>query len=100
MSEGYRRSLKVFLCYRHTDGRRVAQAIFDAVNDRPIDGPEGNQVNLEVFFDQRVGGVANWKDHHRPALELARALILVVTPGIAADLSRRGKPDWVQMELR
>jgi hypothetical protein len=37
---------------------------------------------------------------HFPSLQVSQALVLVCTPGIAKDLSKRGHPDWVYEELR
>mgnify|MGYP002622206453 FL=1 len=86
----------VFLCYRRDDASEEARALRDILQGRNI---PSCGVSLSVFLDQDVGAVANWRAHHQPALERARALIFIVSSGVAADLSTPDRPDWVYREL-
>jgi hypothetical protein len=51
---------------------------------------------LDVYLDQTMPAVADWRDIHRPYLERARALIVVCTPGAKID---EGPEDWVHKEI-
>ena len=52
---------------------------------------------LEVYFDEDAPAVDDWTRIHQPALERARAFLLVCSPGAMIDFGER---DWVQAELR
>lgn len=74
----------VFMCYRQSDGRRVAERLFALLGGLIVlaDGTAlGNPPQLDIYFDQAAPGVADWRTVHEPYLKRARAFILVCTPG-------------------
>jgi WD40 repeat protein len=94
------RTVRAFLCYRRSDGSWHADWI-----NRILDGQEwrdggGHGTRLAVYYDRTAPGVADWKKLHFPSLQSSQALILICTPGVAKDFSKRGHPDWVYEELR
>jgi hypothetical protein len=87
----------VFICYRQDDGKEVAQWLYDNLNERRMDIPGiGNHVTLDVYFDQTAAAINDWTQLHKPALESARALLLVCTAGAKVNL---GEDDWVHKEF-
>jgi hypothetical protein len=92
--------IPVFLCYRRVDGSERAEKVFELINNKKITLKDSlEEVPVDVFFDIHLGAVSNWTEHHKPALEGARSMILIITPGIATDVSEKGHPDWVQKEI-
>jgi hypothetical protein len=86
----------VFLCYRQLDGSETAAWLYDKLNDSTIT-EDGRYVGkLDVYLDRRAPAAADWRDIHLPALQRARSLLVIITPGLPADL---GPDDWVQQEL-
>jgi hypothetical protein len=75
----------VFVCYRQTDGRRIAEWLFTLLNGVIV--PQENDSNdsarlaprLDVYFDKAAPGVGDWTAVHEPYLKRARAFILVCT---------------------
>lgn len=90
----------VFICYRRNDGDWSAEWLHRSLDEVVYTNYEGAASRLHVYYDKTAPGVADWKKLHFPSLQTAHALLLVCTPGIAKDLSRRGHPDWVYEELR
>ncbi len=93
-------SIPVFLCYRRVDGSEASQKVFELLKNSTINIENINDIPVDVFFDLNLSAVSNWKEHHGPALERSRAFIVVLTPGLAANLSDKDNPDWVHMELK
>lgn len=94
------REILVFLCYRRKDGAWHAAWLYRHLKDAPFLDASGKTCHIRVYYDQTAPGVSDWKKLHFPSLQTSQAMILVCTPGIAADFSRRGQPDWVYEELR
>ena len=94
----------VFLCYRRTDGTNYAQAIFETINGKEInillDKKEDQKSSINLFFDKEIPAVTDWTMHHQPALERARCLIIIITPGLGADTSSGSSKDWVHYEIK
>lgn len=91
----------VFICYRQSDGRRVAERIFHLLNGIlvPQDGTVDSspvQARLDVYFDQTAPAVGDWTVVQEPYLKRARAFILVCTPGARLV---EGTGDWVHREI-
>ena len=95
-----RRDVQAFLCYRRADGAFHAEWLNQLLNGTQYTELDGTLRSLRVYYDKTAPGVADWKQIHFPSLQTSHALILICTPGIAKDLSRRGRPDWVYEELR
>ena len=53
-------------------------------------------VELDVYLDQTMPAVADWREIHRPYLEKARALIVICTPGSKII---EEPDDWVHTEI-
>jgi WD domain, G-beta repeat len=94
------RDVRVFLCYRRNDGAWHAEWLNEHLSGAEFTDPAGSGCRICTYYDKTAPGVADWKSLHFPSLQASQALILVCTPGIAKDLSRRGHPDWVYEELR
>ena len=92
--------VRVFLCYRRNDGAWHAEWLNEHLSDSEFVDSGGNRHRIRVYYDKAAPGVADWKSLHFPSLQASQALILICTPGIAKDLSKRGAPDWVYEELR
>jgi hypothetical protein len=94
------REIRVFLCYRRQDGAWHADWLYRHLQDAPFLDASGKACHIRVYYDKTAPGVSDWKKLHFPSLQTSQAMILVCTPGIATDFSRRGQPDWVYEELR
>lgn len=92
--------IPVFLCYRRIDGKEEARRVFNLIENQLIKIDESHKVPVKVFFDLKLDAVSDWTKHHKPALERARSMIVIITPGITPDLSEREHPDWVHMEIK
>lgn len=91
--------LTVFICYRQIDGKSTAEWANQKLADRQLPFiPEGYKKppRLSVYFDQTTPAVENWMDVHRPALERARAMVFIASPGAQ---NAQGSEDWVHLEL-
>jgi WD40 repeat protein len=85
----------IFIAYRTDDGSAAAEWLYRRLHGFAFDkGAE--RVSLAVYWDAASPGVGDWTAVHRDALERARALVVVVTPGLA---HRFGREDWVHREL-
>jgi WD40 repeat protein len=93
------REARTFLCYRRNDGAWHAEWLNDCLKDVVYTDRDGTTCRVQLYYDKTAPGVANWKQIHFPSLQTAHALLLICTPGIAKDLSKRGQPDWVYEEL-
>ena len=91
---------QVFICYRRNDGDWCAEWLHRHLSELTYTNYQGVASQLRLYYDKTAPGVADWKKLHFPSLQTAHAFLLVCTPGIAKDLSRRGQPDWVYEELR
>lgn len=87
-----------FLCYRQADGKEAARWLFGHLHGHPvvIDGKPGS---MEVYFDQTTAGIGNWHELHQAHLERARAMLVVISPGMRSDFRVDGEDDWVHYEL-
>lgn len=89
----------VFLCYRRQDGEWCAEWLYALLNGQTLHVVDGVDAKIDLFFDKMLPPVDNWRAHHLPAMQRARAFILVTTPGVRSDLSKPGQPDWVHEEI-
>jgi hypothetical protein len=94
------RDVRVFLCYRRNDGAWHAEWLSEHLSDTEFADSGGNRCRIRIYYDKEAPGVADWKSLHFPSLQASQALILICTPGIAKDFSKRRHPDWVYEELR
>jgi WD40 repeat protein len=90
----------VFICYRRNDGDWFADWLHQTLNGLTYTDTGGAVHRLVTYYDKQAPGVADWTKLHFPSLRTSHALLLVCTPGIATDFSKRGRPDWVYEELR
>jgi hypothetical protein len=86
----------VFICYRQVDGLAAARRLHELLDKREVTGPKGELIRLDVYLDQTMPAVADWREIHRPYLEKARAIIVVCTPGAKIN---EGPNDWVHKEI-
>lgn len=88
----------LFICYRRTDGEKGARWLHEHLEGRLVrigDQPT-EEGALSIYLDVAAPAVGNWLELHGPALSRARALLVLVTPGLRSKL----KPeDWVYREL-
>src|SRR6266571_319535 len=94
------REVRLFLCYRRNDGAWYAEWLNQHLAEAEYPDVDGKPCRVRCYYDKAAPGVADWKSLHFPSLQASQALILVCTPGIATNLSKRGHPDWVYEELR
>jgi len=94
------REIRVFLCYRRQDGAWHADWLYRHLNNTSFTDATGKACRVRIYYDKTAPGVSDWKQLHFPSLQTSQAIILVCTPGIAIDFSKRGEPDWVYEELR
>ena len=94
------RVIRVFLCYRRDDGSWYVEWLFRHLNHAEFMDATGKPCAIRLYYDKTAPGVSNWKKLHFPSLQTSQAIILLCTPGIATDFSKRGQPDWVYEELR
>jgi hypothetical protein len=93
---GARQLWPVFICYRQVDGLPAARRLHELLDKRLVTGPGGEQIELDVYLDQTMPAVADWRALHRPYLERARALLVVCSPGAKIN---EGPNDWVHREI-
>lgn len=89
----------IFICYRQVDGHQAAQWLYETLHGQPLPFiPEGydSPPKSDVYFDQSAPAVDDWTRVHEPALQRARAMLLVCSP--AAKINE-GSHDWVHKEL-
>lgn len=86
----------VFICYRQADGLATATRLHEMLDKREVKREGGRPIVLDVYLDQTMPAVADWRELHRPYLERARALIVVCSPGAKI---REGDDDWVHREI-
>jgi len=82
-------TLRIFLCYRRTDGEDQARWLYDLLT-------ETASGDTAVYLDTAAPAVSDWTEHHQQKLAEADALIVVVTPGVFSNF---GSNDWVHREL-
>ena len=89
--------LHAFICYRRTDGQTAAEWLFENFDGQKVTkvGTDSPQT-LSLYLDLNSPAVSNWVSVHRPALELARVMFVVCSPGAFA---KQGNDDWVHREL-
>lgn len=93
------KKLHIFLCYRQVDGKEAAFALYKLLHQRKhslVIENEPIDYELNVYFDQATPAISNWRDLHQPALEAARAMVVICTPGL---YSRLEEEDWAHMEI-
>ena len=74
----------IFICYRQDDGKDAARWLASRLHKRRLSFvPEGYDVvpDLEVYFDETAPAVEDWTNVHQPALERARAFLIVLQRG-------------------
>jgi WD40 repeat protein len=86
----------VFLCYRQADGLPTAEWLYERLHDKPISEDGQVLATLEVYLDRRAPATKDWREIHLPALQRARSLIVIITPGLFGNF---GRDDWVHREL-
>jgi hypothetical protein len=86
----------IFICYRQVDGLAAARRLHELLDKRQVTGPTGEVIEFDVYLDQTMPAVADWREIHRPYLERARALIVICTPGARIV---DGPEDWVHKEI-
>ncbi len=86
----------IFICYRQVDGLAAARRLYELLDKREVTGPKGESILFDVYLDQTMPAVADWREIHRPYLERARALIVICTPGAKII---DGPEDWVHKEI-
>src|SRR5262245_1780915 len=93
---GKRHLWPIFICYRQVDGLAAARRLHELLDKHDVAGPHGETIELDVYLDQTMPAVADWREIHRPYLEKACALIVVCTPGAKIV---DGPEDWVHKEI-
>ena len=91
---GLRRWISTVWCAWHADW------LYRHLNNTSFTDATGKACRVRIYYDKTAPGVSDWKQLHFPSLQTSQAIILVCTPGIAIDFSKRGQPDWVYEELR
>lgn len=86
----------IFICYRRVDGAAVARRLHEMLDKWQTTGPDDVPVQLDVYLDETMPGVADWQELHKPYLQKARALLVVCTPGAKIN---EGPKDWVHREV-
>ena len=74
----------------------AARRLHELLDKHEVTGAKGELIQFDVYLDQTMPAVADWREIHRPYLEKARALIIVCTPGVKID---DGPEDWVHKEI-
>jgi hypothetical protein len=92
----------VFICYHQVNGTKIAQWLFKILHEQRLTDIEHTDTeqeasSLDVYFDQTVPVVGDWKAIHEPRLRTSQALIIVCTPGASQRLDE--KDDWVHLEI-
>ena len=91
--------LQLFICYRRTDGLEVANWLFNNLNQKKITRVHGNDevvTTIKAYLDVAAPAISNWREFHQPALAASKAMLVVCTPGLFAEL---GSKDWTHKEL-
>jgi WD40 repeat protein len=86
----------IFICYRQVDGLAAARRLHEVLDKQQVRGRKGELIELDVYLDQTMPAVADWREIHRPYLEKAKALIVICTPGTKVI---DGPDDWVHKEI-
>lgn len=86
----------IFICYRRVDGGVAARRLHELLNNWQATDAEGQPIELDVYLDDTMPGIADWKAMHGPYLEKARAILVVCTPGARIN---EGPDDWVHKEI-
>ena len=91
-------TFQIFLCYRHEDGRELAEWLDKNLNGRTCTVEDQDEpAVIDVYFDEKTPGGVNWKEIHQPALKLSKCMLFIATPGAFAELPEE---DWVHKELK
>ena len=56
----------VFICYRQADGLAAARQLHELMDKHTVTGPKGEVIQLDVYLDQTMPAVADWREIHRP----------------------------------
>ena len=56
----------IFICYRRIDGIASARRLHEILDKWTTTGPDGKPIQLDVYLDETMPGVENWKELHRP----------------------------------
>src|SRR3954453_6329438 len=51
----------IFICYRQADGAVTARRLHEMLDKREVDGPEGKRILLDVYLDETMPAVADWR---------------------------------------
>ena len=89
----------IFICYRQVDGLPAARRLYELLDKHrhKVRGTKGQTIQFDVYLDQTMPAVADWRKIHQPYLKRARALIVVCTPGAKI---KDGPEDWVHREIK
>ncbi|MEM9387023.1 MAG: hypothetical protein AAGA68_18315 [Pseudomonadota bacterium] len=95
------RLVEIFISYRRSDGDWHAEWLHRHLEGLEYVDNSGQPCILKTYYDKTAAGVDDWKLQNLGALRTARAMLLVCTPGIAQDLSKRKKgSDSLYAELK
>ncbi|UCC30379.1 MAG: hypothetical protein JSU86_19535 [Phycisphaerales bacterium] len=86
----------VFLCYRQIDGKPTAEWLYQHLRNRPISTQDEKAPRLHIYYDQAAPAGPSEKQVRQRALERARTMLVVCTPGLP---HRRGPEDSVHQEI-
>src|SRR4051812_10651091 len=86
----------IFICYRQADGAATARRLYEMLDKCEVEGSNRKRILLDVYLDETMPAVADWRKLHEPYLQKARALIVVCSPGVKI---REGAGDWVYREI-
>ena len=96
-------SYDAFICYRHSDGRKVARWLrrrlvaYRLPNALQEDKTRRLSIYLDEIYDQPTEDF--WKNTIEPALASSRHLIVVATPD-ATKTGESGEESWMQREIK
>jgi len=91
-------TFQIFICYRHDDGRPIAEWLYKNLNGRTCKLENQTEpVRIDLYFDEKTPGGVNWQEIHEPALKLSKGMLFVASPGAFSEFDGE---DWVHKELK
>ena len=60
-------------CYRHVDGVSAALRLHEILDKSKTTGPDDKTIEIDVYLDETMPSVEDWKVLHRPYLEKAQS---------------------------
>lgn len=88
----------VFLCYRQADALETARWLYQALEGTLLT-LQGKSQRLALYFDRASPATGDWPALHAAHLERARAMIVIISPGLRSDFRSSRRVDWVHHEL-